>query len=409
MNTPDYQLVDSQDQLLSVIDVLQKSRTLAVDIEFDNKYSFDMVLCLVQISTGSKIYLIDALSVDLTPLSSIFSNESIIKLFFAGIQDIQIIQTIYGWNVRSIIDLSTIYQVITQDGSQASLNDMVSDVLKIDLPKNKKIQSKEDWKQRPLPDEMLDYAAGDVRYLHRAVVAMQRSLTAEQQQLLEVYFLQIPLVWDLEPNTLIYAFSLASKMKGIRQEHRYLMFKLVEFRNDLAKKKRTSPGYILSRKQLKTLVRERPKSVKDLKRLDLNHGSIKRYSQQLLDTIKIAMSEFHSKDRDNQFYDINGIYHDHYPYHKILDNNMEWPYKSSIQSYRNRQGILRIINQMVLDRINEEHLSFVFSKYLVHGLARSESINLNDLRPLIDEVSSFEDGIELSRTMVRLVYDAYQS
>ncbi len=368
-----------------------------------------MVLCLVQISTGSKIYLIDALSVDLTPLSSIFSNESIIKLFFAGIQDIQIIQTIYGWNVRSIIDLSTIYQVITQDGSQASLNDMVSDVLKIDLPKNKKIQSKEDWKQRPLPDEMLDYAAGDVRYLHRAVVAMQRSLTAEQQQLLEVYFQQIPLVWDLEPNTLIYAFSLASKMKGIRQEHRYLMFKLVEFRNDLAKKKRTSPGYILSRKQLKTLVRERPKSVKDLKRLDLNHGSIKRYSQQLLDTIKIAMSEFHSKDRDNQFYDINGIYHDHYPYHKILDNNMEWPYKSSIQSYRNRQGILRIINQMVLDRINEEHLSFVFSKYLVHGLARSESINLNDLRPLIDEVSSFEDGIELSRTMVRLVYDAYQS
>ena len=146
-----FKFVTTDEDLDLILPILRQSGSLAVDVEFDNKYTYDLVICLLQISTGKKHYVIDPFTVDLSSLQLVFENPAIIKIFFAGSQDIQLLQTAFKWNIRSIIDVSTIYQIVNNNDNQTSLNSVIFDVLNVQLPKEKQIQSWEDWKQRPLP------------------------------------------------------------------------------------------------------------------------------------------------------------------------------------------------------------------------------------------------------------------
>ena len=90
-------IITNTDALRSACNHLAKAEFVTVDTEFLRESTFWPELCLIQCATpqnnGGEAYVIDPLSdgIDLTPFFELMANESIVKVFHAARQDIEII------------------------------------------------------------------------------------------------------------------------------------------------------------------------------------------------------------------------------------------------------------------------------------------------------------------------------
>ncbi|MEN8614555.1 HRDC domain-containing protein [Dehalogenimonas sp. THU2] len=139
------------------------SPVIAVDTESNSRHYYPEQLCLIQIATRHKIFIIDTLALgELTPLKDIMADRTIQKVFHSADYDIRSLDRHQGLLIRNIYDtqVSARFTGITQ----FSLAALLKDVLGIPIEKNARLQ-KADWGLRPLSDEAIAYAADDVRYL----------------------------------------------------------------------------------------------------------------------------------------------------------------------------------------------------------------------------------------------------
>ena len=158
------EFVNRPAHLVTITRELSGSSAVGLDTESNNFYRYPEQLCLVQIASRHKVYLIDTLSLDdLTPLWDILENAGINKIIHAADNDIRTLDRHYGIHVRNLFDtsLAARFTGITR----LSLGALTGDLLNISMNKSKRLQ-RADWGRRPLSAEALEYAADDVRYLH---------------------------------------------------------------------------------------------------------------------------------------------------------------------------------------------------------------------------------------------------
>src|SRR3712207_3365626 len=69
---------------------LEKAPTLAFDLEFDdNRYTYGLTLCLIQVADLETCYLIDPFGItSLKPLWKIIENPAVVKIFHSASNDI---------------------------------------------------------------------------------------------------------------------------------------------------------------------------------------------------------------------------------------------------------------------------------------------------------------------------------
>ena len=89
--------VATPNSLDKLIQHLYTQKTIAVDTESDSLYSYFEKVCLIQFSTASGDYILDPLTVDISPLASIFASERIEKIFHAAEYDILSLKRDYGF------------------------------------------------------------------------------------------------------------------------------------------------------------------------------------------------------------------------------------------------------------------------------------------------------------------------
>ena len=161
--SPDeFELVDTLDALHRMAASFIGIHTLAVDLEADSMYHFKEKICLVQLSDGNRIFLVDPLKVsDLSCLKPVFSDKNIEKVMHGADYDIRSLHRDFEIEVRNLFDtqIACRFLGMTETGLEA----VSAEILNVRLNKN---FQKKDWSQRPLPPEMLAYAAGDVSHLH---------------------------------------------------------------------------------------------------------------------------------------------------------------------------------------------------------------------------------------------------
>ncbi|MBW1842203.1 MAG: ribonuclease D, partial [Deltaproteobacteria bacterium] len=160
MNT-DYEIIDTRSGLKAAVAFLEKEDTVAVDLEADSMYHFQEKVCLIQMATKRESLVIDPLQVkDLSPLKSLFSRQDIRKVFHGADYDIRSLYRDFKIAVNNLFDteLACRFLGIRETGLEAVLK------TNFNINLNKKYQKK-DWSKRPLPREMMDYAAIDVKYL----------------------------------------------------------------------------------------------------------------------------------------------------------------------------------------------------------------------------------------------------
>lgn len=139
------------------------SHAIALDTESNSFHHYPEQLCLIQIASRHKVYIIDTISLyDLTPLRDILTDVSIKKVIHSADYDIRCLDRHCGLHIHNLFDTSIAarFTGITQLG----LGSLTRDLLGITINKSKRLQ-RADWGRRPLSTEALEYAAADVCHL----------------------------------------------------------------------------------------------------------------------------------------------------------------------------------------------------------------------------------------------------
>ncbi len=164
-----YHLITDPDDLIQHLDELRLALgadpRLAIDTEFVRERTYAPLLEVVQLaaSTGPAL-LIDAAALrgQLDPLAELLTDPSILKIFHAFAQDMEILKLVLGCEVAPVWD-TQIGGAFVGLGAQVGYAGLVQAVLGERVAKG---ESMADWSARPMSDAMLIYAAEDVRWLH---------------------------------------------------------------------------------------------------------------------------------------------------------------------------------------------------------------------------------------------------
>ncbi|MGE5855363.1 MAG: ribonuclease D, partial [Syntrophaceae bacterium] len=166
--------VDTRQKLPKVREEIEKSPVIAIDTEYDSFRYFREKLCLLQIGTEQRIYLIDPLeaSIDLSFLGRAFANPDQVKVIHAGDNDIRILNRDYGFEFNNVFDTHRAASLL--GSTHLSLSSVIEQYLGLRLEKPKKMQRSR-WEKRPLTEDQLNYAAEDTQHL----IPLYRRLNAE--------------------------------------------------------------------------------------------------------------------------------------------------------------------------------------------------------------------------------------
>jgi ribonuclease D len=138
------------------------SSCIALDTESDSFYHYPEQLCLIQVATSHRVYLIATIVMKEIPAFKEVLSASVTKVIHGADYDIRSLDRQCGFRIRSLYDTSIAarFAGLTQVGLAALLENLLG----VTIPKSKRLQ-RADWGRRPLSAELLEYAASDVRHL----------------------------------------------------------------------------------------------------------------------------------------------------------------------------------------------------------------------------------------------------
>jgi len=166
-----YNIIDSSSKLTQLVSQIENETVIGVDVEADSMYHFKEKVCLIQMATANINVVIDPLVIkDLSALKPVFKRNDIQKIFHGADYDVRSLYRDFKININNLFDteLACRFLGFPETGLEAVLKK------KFAITLDKKFQRK-DWSRRPLPREMIAYAAEDARYL----LPLAQDLTAE--------------------------------------------------------------------------------------------------------------------------------------------------------------------------------------------------------------------------------------
>ena len=135
---------------------------LGIDTEFLPEGRYRPLLCLVQVAVGDQIWVLDPLAgFDPSPLAAVLADPEIEVVLHAGRQDVAILRREWGTEITRVFD-TQVAAGFAGFSAQAGYSGLLHDVLRIRLAKTASFTR---WDARPLTEEQLRYAEGDVEHL----------------------------------------------------------------------------------------------------------------------------------------------------------------------------------------------------------------------------------------------------
>ncbi|KAF9435230.1 exosome nuclease subunit [Entomortierella beljakovae] len=154
--------VETEDELKDMCKTLEMQREIAIDLEHHNYRSFQGFVSLMQISTRDQDYIIDTLELrgSLHLLNQSFTDPNIVKVLHGAESDIIWLQRDFGVYIVNMFDTYHASKLL-EFGSHS-----LAHLLKLyaDFDADKRYQLA-DWRIRPLPKEMFNYARSDTHFL----------------------------------------------------------------------------------------------------------------------------------------------------------------------------------------------------------------------------------------------------
>lgn len=156
-------LLATSEAVASFCKTLCTAPYITVDTEFLSEKRFRPDLCLLQIGAPGHAAAIDPLApgIDLSPVAALLADPNLLKVFHAGSQDVGIFIDVFGVLPAPLLDTQVMASVCGF-GDQAGYATLCKRLLDVEIDKTNQAT---DWSLRPLTDEQVEYALGDVTHL----------------------------------------------------------------------------------------------------------------------------------------------------------------------------------------------------------------------------------------------------
>ena len=256
-------IITDTDTLTHYCQELQQAPYITVDTEFMRERTYWSQLCLIQVASPDDEAIIDPLAdnIDLQPLLDILADTSIIKVFHAARQDIEIFYQLMDSVPQPLFD-TQVAAMACGHGDQIGYEPLVRAVTGKSIDKGSRFT---DWSRRPLSEKQLKYALGDVTHLrdvYEALVAQLENgkrlhwVQEEMEALLnpELYFIRPEVAWK------------RLKLRNPKRREIGPLVKIAEWREREAQRKDLPRARILKDDGIFELARQTPTSPQELSR-----------------------------------------------------------------------------------------------------------------------------------------------
>ena len=240
---------------------------VTVDTEFLRERTYYSQLCLIQLAMpgedDSSAVLVDPLAegLSLEPLYGLFRDTSVVKVFHAARQDLEIFQVDARVIPEPLFD-TQVAAMVCGFGEQVGYETLVKRIAKQPLDKSSRFT---DWSRRPLSDAQKKYALADVthlRQIYEYLDARIRKSNREKWVQEEMQILTDPATYTVDPEDAwqrIRTRTNSGKFLAVLRE-------LAKFREAYAQSRNVPRSRVCKDDALVELASTKPTSMKDLGR-----------------------------------------------------------------------------------------------------------------------------------------------
>lgn len=260
-------LITTNAALRDFCDSLRSEPFITVDTEFLRDKTYYSKLCLIQISGPDKnAVAIDVLSkdedIDLSPVWDLMADSSILKVFHAARQDLEIILQMSGKMVAPLFD-TQVAAMVCGFGEQIGYDSLVADITGHRPDKSSQFT---DWSHRPLSARQLSYALNDVIFLIDVYHALIKKLEKNGRSHWvseEMAFLTDPKTYEMNPEE---AWK-RLKIRSAKPRDLGVIYELAKWRELESQRKDVPRSRILKDETLLDLGFQQPQTPEDLLRI----------------------------------------------------------------------------------------------------------------------------------------------
>ncbi|KAF9889163.1 exosome nuclease subunit [Aspergillus nanangensis] len=168
--------VDTVEGVKEMLGELKAAKEIAIDLEHHDVHSYHGLVSLMQISTRDKDWVVDTLKPwreELQMLNEVFADPGILKVLHGSSMDIIWLQRDLGLYIVGMFD--TYHAACALNYPKRSLKYLLQKFVNFEADKRYQMA---DWRIRPLPTGMFDYARSDTHYLLHIYDHLRNELVA---------------------------------------------------------------------------------------------------------------------------------------------------------------------------------------------------------------------------------------
>lgn len=237
---------------------------VTVDTEFLRETTYYPKLCLIQLASPDEAVLVDPLApeLDLAPFLALMADQSVVKVFHAARQDLEIVWIIGKLIPTPLFD-TQVAAMVCGYGDSVGYEQLANDLAKARIDKSSRFT---DWSRRPLTEAQLTYAESDVTHLRDIYLALKADLAASGREAWvaeEMAVLTSPATYEVKPE------NAWQRLKGrIRKPKELaLLMELAAWREREAQSRDVPRQRVLKDDALMDIVQRGPRSVEALAEL----------------------------------------------------------------------------------------------------------------------------------------------
>lgn len=268
---------------------LAQSDFVTVDTEFLRETTFWPELCLIQMASPDLEVIVDPMAkgLDLQPFFALMADTSVLKVFHAARQDLEIIYHLGKLIPHPIFD-TQVAAMVCGFGDSISYDQLVQRTKNVQIDKSSRFT---DWSRRPLSEKQLDYAMADVTHLRDVYLSLKAKLDSEGRTTWvaeEMAVLENPETYDMHPDDAW--LRLKSRLRK-PQELAVLKF-LAAWREREARSRNVPRSRVLKDDAIFEIAQQQPKDSEALGRLRTIPKGWERSSSAsaILETVNAALA-----------------------------------------------------------------------------------------------------------------------
>jgi ribonuclease D len=281
------ELIRSSAGIEEVANALASAELFAVDTEAAGYHRYHDRICLLQISTRAETFLVDTLAVtELSELAPLFASDAHEVVLHDADYDLRLLARDYDIRVGGLFDTKIAAQLLGEPA--IGLGALVEKHLGHRLDKK---HQRADWAQRPLPQDMLTYAAEDTRHLP----ALRDHLKAELETAgrlhwaEEEFALRQDVRWEPESKD-DEGYLRLKKTRDLTPRQMAALRELYDWREDVAERRDVATFRVVGNEILIAIARALPGDARQIGRIQGVPSSIaERYGSDMAGAIRRAL------------------------------------------------------------------------------------------------------------------------